>query len=380
MNKVFALIFLLLVGNAWPSEFIHAYNGRIAVGSTHQEVLLKGINFSNYSDDLNDIGSAENWYIWTQDIYNEASFQEVSQALGMNVVRLNLDFRIWEDDSDPYHYKPKGWAWVDEKIEWAKRYGVYLIFDMHTPQGGYQSWDFSGDFWGTGADDLANRNRLTALWAAIADRYKNETIIAGYDLINEPFPNTPNAYFAYIQTLIDAIRGVDSNHLIIVEQAFHDNFDWQLLSDSNYAIDVHFYETWRYVTQTGGIAYPSGAINATILERDLLDEGLQFALDNGLPMNVGEYGVQEYLTQHPEQTGVGEYLRDMHALFASYGVGSQIWNYRFTKWGLYTNSLGDLPDPAYRNDYLYDFFASQVNRETATCLIDPIPARSFLVR
>ena len=53
----------------------------------------------------------------------------------MNTVRLNLDFRAFEEDDAPYEYKPEGWAWLDERIAWAKAQGVHVILDMHAPQG-----------------------------------------------------------------------------------------------------------------------------------------------------------------------------------------------------------------------------------------------------
>ena len=358
------IIILLLCGvSLFANDFVHSHNGKIVIGELNKAITLRGINFSNYSDDLADTADEEGWYIWNQNIYNEDSFKEIATNLNMNTVRLNLDYRIFEKEGDPYNYLSKGWLWLDEKISWAKDNNIYLILDMHTPQGGYQSWDFTGEFWGSSANATENKARLIALWKEIARRYSSEITIAGFDIINEALPSSSSDYFTLIQEITDSIRTVDKNHLIIVEEAFVDGFQWQTLTDSNYAIDVHFYETWNYITQSdisSPILYPSSVINASILEGDLLDQGLQFALDNHIPLNIGEYGVQSFLTNNPSVTGVNNYLKDMHTLFEKYSLSSQLWNYRYGVWGIYSNSMDALPDTTARNKLLYSFFSDSL--------------------
>jgi endoglucanase len=96
---------------------------------------------------------------------------------------------------------------------------------------------------------VANRERLKALWTAIAGRYADETAIAAFDLINEPLPQSTEGYFTYMQEVIDALRTVDGNHMIIVEEAFNDDFAWQTLDETNLAYDTHFYNPWSYAAQ-----------------------------------------------------------------------------------------------------------------------------------
>ena len=63
------------------------------------------------------------------------------------------------------------------------------------------------------------RQRTAALWRAIAERYRDRTIVAGYDLINEPFPPPGKERLLLDLTtqITAAIGEVDPYHLIVVE-------------------------------------------------------------------------------------------------------------------------------------------------------------------
>ena len=157
-----------------------------------------------------------------------------------------MDYRAFENDATPYQYKQEGWEWLEKNIIFAKNNGMYLILDMHSPQGGYQSYGFNGDFWGNNGAAVANRNRLTALWEEIATRYKDEPTIAGFDLINEPLPPSALDYYTYVQSLVNTIRAVNMNHLIIIEQGFSatiGEYPHQLVAGGNMMYDTHYYYT-----------------------------------------------------------------------------------------------------------------------------------------
>ena len=76
--------------------------------------------------------------------------------------------------------------------------------------------------------DKKNQDDLVALWISIADRYKNESTIMGYDLVNEPCPVRLNSETAQqaldkwgnlASNIATGIRSVDSNHILFVEPA-----------------------------------------------------------------------------------------------------------------------------------------------------------------
>ena len=103
---------------------------------------MKGVSFSNYAENSNEIPVNH---------HNEKDFERVS-SMGFNCVRFYLNYKTFEDDSNPYIYKKSAWEWLDKNISWAKKHNVYLTLYMHK--------------------SVKNQNsRNENLWRAIAKKY-----------------------------------------------------------------------------------------------------------------------------------------------------------------------------------------------------------------
>jgi endoglucanase len=162
-----------------------------------------------------------------------------------NIVRIPFNHTILEDDANPFVYKDSGWKILDSVLSWCEQNNVYALLDLHSAPGG-QSNSFTAD---TDTDNLwedpINQTRTVALWKAIANRYKNRGIVAGYDLLNEP--NAPDAgdLVLLYERIADSIRTVDNNHMLFIEG---NNFasDFSMFTsaiDPNMLYEFHFY-TW----------------------------------------------------------------------------------------------------------------------------------------
>jgi len=228
-----------------PSEFVRVKGNKLVVGEDEREIYLRGICFGNQ--------------VWScptnppSEHHQEKDYERVTN-MNMNVIRFYLNYHIFEDDSRPYIYKDSGWDWLDKNIQWAKKYGIYLILNMHVPQGGFQSLGTGNALW----DNVENQKRLKALWKEIARRYKNEPTIVGYDLLNEP--NTSKSKDQWInlaKDLVKEIRSVDSNHIIIVERlnavannwSVDEDMNFFLVDDFNVMYTFHFYSPIEYTHQ-----------------------------------------------------------------------------------------------------------------------------------
>ncbi|HEB62674.1 MAG TPA: hypothetical protein ENI82_05940, partial [Bacteroidetes bacterium] len=344
------------------TDFIRVSGRDLIVGADNSTIKLQGINFWAYSDDLTDDPMD---FVFNSYRFDWCDYANVD-SLGFNCVRLNMDFRAFEDDNDPYVYKQEGWEWLERNIIYARNNGIYLLLDMHTPQGGYQSYGFTGEFWGNSNEAIENRNRLKALWAEIATRYNSEPTIAGFDLINEPLPPTSGDYYDYIQEVVDTIRSIDTNHIIDIEQAFSSSngeFPHQLVSGGNIIYDTHFYHRWSYTSQlipsnggNDGGNYPEDGtgFNKNDLKAVLLDGGLQFSIDNNVPHNEGEFGVSRYVFPITEKGGI-KWMTDVYDLHNRNKINSQYWSYHSSGWGLYYNEFG-FPDIDSTNMNLDSFF------------------------
>lgn len=311
------------------STLIYADGNRLVMGPQKTPFLMKGVNVYLY-DLGNDVDPPPPLDDFKYKNVDAASYKEI-RDLGFNSVRLMLSYNLFESSTAPGVYKNEGWALVDRHIQWAKQNGLRLILDMHVPPGGYQSNDFKG--FGSRAD---LKKRLEDLWVAIAQRYRNETTIAAYDLINEPHINN---WFAYAQTLINKIRAVDSNHLIDVEVSFHPNdIGMYKLADNNILYDVHWYEPWSWAgSHTNNTPYV-GTL-AQFKQQLRVGEGLTEFYDAAtdrftVPFNIGEYGVtfEKY-----ELAGVnGEtWLQHANAAFDHFGISRQLFHYNEPNFGIY---------------------------------------------
>ncbi len=87
------------------------------------------------------------------------------------------------------------------------KHNIYVILDMHGAPGGQT---------GQNIDDSPNNepelfmnpifeHRLTRLWLKLVERYKDNPVVAGYDLLNEPLPERTGAAEKY-KHLLDLIQ------------------------------------------------------------------------------------------------------------------------------------------------------------------------------
>jgi endoglucanase len=95
----------------------------------------------------------------------------------------------------------------------------------------------------------------------LAKRYRDQPAVAAYDLWNEPrVPRKAETYRRLAQRLVDSIREVDGNHLIIIEKIllFYEeggensgdpDVAFVDIEDDNIAYDFHFYAPGAYTHQ-----------------------------------------------------------------------------------------------------------------------------------
>jgi aryl-phospho-beta-D-glucosidase BglC (GH1 family) len=170
---------------------------------------------------------------------------------GFNVVRAPVwwgQFYLLNDQT------PSGWrADAFEMLDWlvnaAAARGIYVIIDMHGVVGGQSTSDDTGrsgqnQYWTNG-----NFQGDTAyMWWQIANHYKGNPTVAGYDLINEPIgtPSSDTVLNLYNE-LYQSIRSVDPSHMIIMEGTWG-SWNWSMLPNpnvygwTNVAYEMHEYQ------------------------------------------------------------------------------------------------------------------------------------------
>ncbi len=156
-------------------------------------------------------------YIQQQDI-------RYLKKIGSNHVRLPFHYLLFTDE-EYLGQRNQGFTYLDRVVEWCRAEGLYVLLDMHCAPGG-QTGDNIDDSVGYPYlySSKTEQDKFVDIWTRIADRYKNDPVIVGYDLANEPIAH----YFKDEQTELEAslnklygrtiasMRKVDPHHTIFL--------------------------------------------------------------------------------------------------------------------------------------------------------------------
>lgn len=175
------------------------------------------------------------------------------KSSGVNSLRVPFHYKLFTDeDYMGLTAAQDGFEHIDKLISWCKEAGIYLILDMHDAPGG-QTGDNIDDSYGYPwlLESKKSQQLFIDIWVKIARYYKNEPVILGYDLLNEPIA----PYFENLDELnakleplyenaVMAIREVDKNHVILLGAAQW-NSNFKVFTDTSFDVNV-MYTCHRY--------------------------------------------------------------------------------------------------------------------------------------
>ena len=193
----------------------------------------------------------------------EEDFKTVKE-LGLNVVRVPFTYmNVYHHLSDKgellhpdeFTLREDPFERLDFALEMCRKYGLYLILDMHGAVGSQNGSDHSGDtsrtnlYAGTELGE-AYREKTAELWALVAEHFAGESNVAGYDLLNEPTRASGATQWDYYDVLYKAVREADPDHMIFIEATWEPNnlpspedYGWE-----NVVYEYHHYN-WEYNDQ-----------------------------------------------------------------------------------------------------------------------------------
>lgn len=223
-----------------PEGYMWKFNGTSCDRPRRIEQLIKDLIGESEADSF--------WKTFGDNYIREEDVKRIA-AEGFNSIRVPMNSRHLFREVNGEIVLDEHIHLIDRSIVWCKKHGLYAILDLHGAPGGQT---------GANIDDCENNypelfsneeNKIKTieLWRKLADRYKDEWIIAGYDLLNEPLPQEHSNYFNDLlplyEAITSAIREVDKNHMIILEGAhWATNFSiFTHLMDHNTALQGHKY-------------------------------------------------------------------------------------------------------------------------------------------
>ncbi len=327
------------------SEFVKTYGSKFVLKG--EEIVFRGAGQ------------------WLGAGWNSNTYQKLA-SVGFNSVRLYINASN-STLADPSNVSPS-FSTIDDQIALAKQNNMTIVLNVHHSPGSGNQISDRGFFTNTDRQE-----RLANFWKTVAERYKDEPTIVGFDLINEPtvrlnpsatsnyncngtpYLNYFENYRKIIQNVVDAIREVDMNHIIMAErlwidpgtscnncwwfgindqrdcwQDFDGKFNFPDINDlaGNYAYTYHCYEPNTYCHQTQGnnprgAMYPSSTIARHnegpngippwTYSKEYLDYAYTIPMPyirevKNVPVYIGEMGIHDGNYRY----GGGQYIEDVY--------------------------------------------------------------------
>jgi hypothetical protein len=278
MRKYVLFISLVFIVSLGWSQGLRTQGTQI-VNSNNEEVLLRGYGpggwqimegymmqssgFAGSQHEIKDklidlMGESNTETFFTQWRANHFTQRDVDSlaAWGFNSIRIPMHYNLFtlpieeEPVAGENTWIETGFELIDDVLAWAAPHDIYVILDMHAAPGGQGTGSEINDYDPTKPslwESQENRDKLVALWTRIADRYKNNEWIGGYDLINETHWDLPgNTLLREVfEDITAGIRSVDTNHIIFIEGNSYANDHSGLTPPWDDNIVYSFHKYWN---------------------------------------------------------------------------------------------------------------------------------------
>lgn len=295
--------------------------------------------------------------IYEENYWTESDFANCKN-LGLNCIRLPIWYRNLVDEYGEWY--ENAFERIDWFVETAGKYGLYVIIDMHGAYGSQNGSDHSGVDGGDdkiaasqfffGNNAKSNQEKYYAMWEKIAQHYKGNPIVAGYDLLNEPYSSYRYEYqkigmtetelcemlWDIYDTAYQKIRKIDAEHVIIMEEMWwpddlpapNGKTNTDRHSDKTYNWDNVMYEDHNY-----NYDYPADKSEQIASMKSKLENISAHKKEYNVPYLMGEFN---YMSTN-------ETWGDGLKLLNDYDINWTVWSYKCTEewgnWGLYHQNI-----------------------------------------
>lgn len=319
---------------------------------------MKGINLGGW---LSQCTHSKQHY---DTFINESDIERIS-SWGLDHVRLPIDFELIETDHGDYI--EAGFRYIDNCLEWCKKYGLNMILDLHKTAG--YSFDESEETMNFFKSKTL-QDRFVELWKELAKRYGKYDNCLSFELLNEVVDiDVAQIWNSIAERAVKAIRlyapaihillgGVRNNSILSVGML-------DMPHDERIVYNFHFYEPTIFTHQSAYwikempldflTLYPNqyaeiltetlkylpvqhseifANISIDKMNKNFFEiafkQAVQIAEERNTSLYCGEYGVID----KADVVSTLNWYTDISSTFNKYGIGRAAWNYKGKDFGI----------------------------------------------
>ena len=229
----------------------------------------------------------------------------------------------WENNADYDEYVDHALdILADRVLPWAEKYGQKVVIDLHATPGARNEKEENRMFF-----EKRYAKHFLVTWKKIAQRFKGDRRIYGYDLVNEPHQTGPApCSYLHIQRLAaKVIRSVDPDVTIIVAaKGYGHPSGFKTLSPlrmDNVIYQSHCYAPMGFTHQhlrdgervkVDPYPNPEKGWDKELIKKELAPV-LEFSRKHNAKIFIGEFSAISWAP------GAGDYIRDCIDIFDEYG-------------------------------------------------------------
>ncbi|GJJ09421.1 hypothetical protein Clacol_003643 [Clathrus columnatus] len=223
------------------------------------------------------------------------------KSLGLNCLRLPFNYKHFEDDLNPRQLKQEGFKHLDRVIDICAKNGIWTVLDLHAVPG-HQNGGWHSDnpthyasFW----DHRDFQDRAIWLWEQLAERYKDNAWVAGYNPLNEPADSQHKRLLVFYNRIHAAIRAIDNKHILFLDgNTYAADFSQFGDAHKNWSNTVYAFHDYS------GYGFPSSPETYTGTDaqkarmRQTLERKIEWMTERSLSIWNGEFGPVYARTQY----------------------------------------------------------------------------------
>ena len=325
----------------------------------------KGINLGGWLSQRDE--ESETYHLC---FIREEDFETIA-SMGLDHVRIPVDYPVIE--SEDGEALESGYRHIDRAVSWCRKYGLHMVLDLHKTYGysfdPLEDEEHRSSFFG----NPQKEGRFLRLWETIANRYRKDTDIVAFELLNEIVsPDIREQWNNLAGRCVMTIRAICPDVYIVIGGTRYNSVisipELDPPFDDHIVFNFHCYEPlvfthqkayWvpgmpadrtalypdslqNYVKMGEGLAQEHlGAVSMLAKENPeamigpqffetLFAPALEVSRKYNVPLYCGEYGV---IDQAPAESALNWY-RDIHSVFEKHGIGRAMWTYRKKDFGL----------------------------------------------